>query len=249
MIDKLKQLWQYDWFKISTSLLLGIVVGVIFYPSKTITERETLKLKESYELKISEIQKTHTEETKALSEKLIAEESARKSLEMESSKKLEMLTQENKSLKQSSKKQKFKLVKPDGTIVEKEMEQSNSEEVSNIVSSIKEEFNQKVKSIEERWKKVHEERIAELKKKFDKDIEKARSEQKVIEKTVEKEKIVEVNKKKLRPEVGASYDGTKDVKGYFHLSYPVAGPVFIGGGASGSKTGFGDVRLGLGLEL
>jgi hypothetical protein len=249
MIEKLKQLWQYDWFKISSSLLLEVVIGVVFYPSKTVTERETSKLKEAYELKISEMQKTHNEESAKLSEKLVAEESARKSLETETSKKIEILTTENKSLKQSSKKQKFKLVKPDGTIIEKEMEQSNSEEVSSVVSSIKEEFDQKVKSIEERWKKVHEERVVELKKKFDQDIEKAKSEQKVVEKTVEKEKIVEVNKKKLRPEVGASYDGTKDVKGYFHLSYPVAGPVFIGGGVSGSKTGFGDIRLGLGLEL
>jgi monoamine oxidase len=249
MIEKLKTLWQYDWFKVTSSVLLGIVVGVVFYPSKIITERETSKLKETYELKISEMQKTHNEESAKLNEKLTAEESVRKSLETETSKKIEILTTENRSLKQSSKKQKFKLVKPDGTIIEKEMEQSNSEEVSSVVSSIKEEFNQKVKSIEERWKKVHEERVVELKKKFDQDIEKVKSEQKVVEKIVEKEKIVEVNKKKLRPEVGASYDGTKDVKGYFHLSYPVAGPVFIGGGVSGSKTGFGDVRLGLGLEL
>lgn len=248
MIEKLKALWQYNWFKISSSAILGMVIGVVFYPSKTITERETLKLRESYELKISEIQKTHTEETKGLSEKLIAEESARKSLEVETSKKLELLTQENRSLKQSSKKQKFKLVKPDGTIIEKEMEQSDSEEVSSVVSSIKQEFSQKIKSIEERWKKVHEERVAELKKKFDQDIEKTKSEQKIVEKIVEKEKIVEVNKKKLRPEVGIAHDGD-EFMGYFHLSYPVAGPVFIGGGASGNKTEFGEVQLGIGLEL
>lgn len=248
MIEKLKALWQYDWFKVASSVLLGAAIGVVFYPSKTITERETSKLKESYELKISEIQKTHAEESAKLSEKLIAEESSRKSLEIETSKKVETLTQENRSLKQSSKKQKFKLIKPDGTIIEKEMEQSNSEEVSSVVTSIKEEFNQKVKSIEEKWKKVHQERVAELKKKFDQDIEKTKSEQKTIEKIVEKEKIVEINKKKLRPEVGLAYD-REDLMGYFHLSYPVVGPVFIGGGASGNKTKFGEAQLGLGLEF
>ena len=248
MIEKLKALWQYDWFKVTSSVLLGAVVGVIFYPSKTITERETSKLKEVYELKISEIQKTHAEESAKLSEKLTAEESTRKSLEVEVSKKLELLTQENRSLKQSSKKQKFRFVKPDGTIVEKEMEQSNSEEVSSVVTSIKKEFNQKIKFIEEKWKKVHQERIAELKKKFDQDIEKARSEQKIVEKIVEKDKIVEINKKKFRPEVGVAYDN-KDLMGYFHLSYPVVGPVFIGGGVSGNKTKFGEAQFGLGLEF
>jgi len=248
MINKLQQLWQHDWFKMSLSLFLGAAIGVVFYPSKTITERETSKLKESYELKISEIQKTHVEESAKLSEKLTAEESARKSLESSTSKKLEILTQENRNLKISSSKQKFKLVKPDGTILEREIEQTNSEEVSRVVSSIKEEFGQKIKSIEEKWKKVHEERIAALKKRFDQDIEKTRGEQKVVEKIVEKEKIVEVNKKKFRPEVGVASD-RENIMGYFHLSYPVVGPVFIGGGASGNKTKFGEVQLGLGLEF
>jgi hypothetical protein len=248
MIEKLKTLWQYDWFKMTISLLLGGVVGVVFYPSKSITERETSKLKETYELKIQEIQRTYAEESKSLSEKLSTQESESRTREFELSKRVESLTQENKSLKQSSKKQKFKLVKPDGTIIEKELEQSNSEEISSTVTSIKEEFNHKIKSIEEKWKKVHEERIVELKKKFDQDIEKAKSEQKVVEKIVEKEKIVEVNKKKLRPEVGAAYN-KEDLMGYFHLSYPVAGPVFIGGGVSGNKTKLGEVQLGVGLEF
>ena len=249
MIEKLAQLWQYDWFKIVGSLVLGAAIGVVFYPSKTITEREVSKFKESYELKISEMQKTHTEESVKLNEKLTAEESARKSLEVETSKRVDTLTQENKSLKQSSKKQKFKLIKPDGTIIEKEMEQSNSEEVSSVVVSIKEEFNQKVKAIEEKWKKVHEQRIAELKSKFDQDIEKARSEHKTVEKTVEKETTVETNKKKLRPEIGVGYDTKKDVLGYLHATYPIVGPVFIGGGVSANKTQLGELQLGFGLEL
>ena len=249
MIEKLKTLWQYDWFKITSSLIMGVIIGAIFYPTKTIIERETFKLKEAYELKIAELQKTHTEEIAKLNEKVIFEEKNRKSIELETSRKIELLTQENKSLKQSSKKQKFKLVKPDGTIIEKEMEQSNSEEVSSVVVSIKKEFNEKVKSIEDKWKKIHEERIVELKKKFDQDIEKTKSEQKVVEKIIEKEKIVEVNKKKLRPELGISYDKDKTMLGYFHLSYPISGPIFIGGGVSGNQTRVGEIQLGLGLEL
>jgi hypothetical protein len=249
MIEKLKTLWQYDWFKVTSSLVLGAAIGVLCYPSKTITERETLKVKETYDLKISEIQRTHAEEVQTLSEKITSEELARKTLEIETSKKVETLTQENRSLKQSSKKQKFKLIKPDGTIIEKEMEQSNSEEVSSVVTSVREEFNQKIKSIEEKWKKVHEERVAELKKQFNQDVEKARSEQKTLDLASEKERITEINKKKLRPEVGVAYNGDKDLLGYLHLSYPVVGPVFIGGGVSAAKTKFGEAQLGVGLEF
>ena len=53
MIEKLKALWQYDWFKITSSLIMGVIIGAIFYPTKTIIERETFKLKETYELKIA----------------------------------------------------------------------------------------------------------------------------------------------------------------------------------------------------
>jgi len=240
MIDKLKQLWQYDWFKITSSLIIGGAIGVVFYPSKSITERETLKLKESYELKISEIQKTHSEESEQLNEKLSIQESQHKTVESEISKKVETLTQENSSLKQSSKKQKYKLVKPDGTIIEKELEESNSEQVTSVVTKVREEFNQKVKSIEDRWKKIHEERVVEIKKQYDQEIEKVKSEQKVVEKIVEKEKIVEINKKKLRSEVGVSYNN--GALGYVHMSYPVVGPIFIGGGISGNQTKFGDLR-------
>lgn len=247
MIDKLKQLWQYDWFKIASSLVIGGVIGVVFYPSKNITERETVKLRESYELKISEIQKTHSEESKQLSDKLLTQESQHKTIENEISKKVEILTQENSSLKQSSKKQKFKLIKPDGTIIEKEIQESNSEQVTSVVTKVREEFNQKVKSIEDKWKKVHEERVVEIKKQYDQEIKKVKSEQKVVEKVIEKEKIVEINKKKLRSEVGVSYrDG---VLGYVHMSYPVAGPIFIGGGVSGNQTKFGDIRLGAGIDF
>ena len=62
---------------------------------------------------------------------------------------------------------------------------------------------------------------------------------------VEKEKIVEVNKKKLRPEIGVTTE--KDL--YLHATYTIWGPVFVGGGVSGTKTSFGDGRLGLGLEF
>jgi hypothetical protein len=247
-MSKLKELWQYDWFKAVFFLVLGGVLGVLLYPSKTTTERETLKLKESYELKIQDMQKTHAEETKQLSQKLFAQESESRTRELELSKHLELLTQENRSLKQSNKKQKFKLVKPDGTILEKEIEESNSEEVSSVIVQVREEFKKKVKVIEDKWKKVHEERVVELKKEFDQEIAKVRSEQKVVEKIVEKEKIVEVNKKKFRPEIGASYD-KEDLLGYAHASYPIAGPIFIGGGVSGSKVKFGDIRLGVGLEF
>jgi hypothetical protein len=245
----IKQLWQQLWFKMASALLLGMAIGVIFYPTKIATEKETSKLKETYNLKITEMKKQSEEDSyKYLGQLSILEES-KKTLEQETAKKVESLTQENRSLKQSSKKQKFKLVKPDGTIIEREMEQSQSEEVLSVITSVREEFNQKVKSIEDRWKKVHEERIVEMNKKFEIDIEKTRSEQKVVEKIVEKVKIVESNKKKLRPELGLSYNENSEVNGYFHMSYPIVGPIFVGGGTSANKSGVSDVRLGFGLEL
>jgi len=249
MMLNIKALWEKDWFKVGTSLLAGAAIGVVFMPSKASTEKEKTQIKESYELQIAELNKTHREEQYKLANEKSATEQRYAEQQSQLSKKIEVLAQENRSLKTSVKKKKFKMVKPDGTIIEREVEESNSEELASLSSSIKEEFEQKVKQIESNWKSVHEKRVVELKKQFDQDLSKAKSEQKIVEKIVEKEKVVVVNKKSLRTEIGGSYNKDKDVNGYFHGSYPVAGPIFIGGGASGSNKGWGDIRLGAGISF
>jgi hypothetical protein len=244
-MEKLKELAKQKWVQLVGALALGITIGAVFYPQSKTTERLREEMKEEYSLKEEALQKEHSKIVAELSEKITSIESSHREYTEETQHKLEKLTQENSSLKQSVKKKKLKIVKPDGTIVEQEVEESNTEQTHSIVTQVKEEFTRKVQEIEDRWKKLHQERVAEITAEHEAELKKVREEQRTVEVIVEKEKIVETNPKKLRPEIGV----TTDRNVYLHGTYSLWGPVFIGGGVSGTHERFGDGRLGLGLEF
>lgn len=233
------------WVQLLLVFVLGLAVGAIFYPSK----------EEEYKKKVSETSKRNTSLHKQLEERaeIISELSSRLeeqestflSFREESSAKIDTLRTENRQLRSSARRQTFKIVKPDGTIIEKELEESSSEEITSVVTEVREEFDRKVESIESKWKSIHKSRVEKLKEEYEKKLKEKKVETKVVEKTVEKEKIVKVNERKLRTDLGYSSDN----RFYLHATYPLFGPVFLGGGASSDK-GFSDseARLGIGME-
>jgi len=241
------ELLKKRWVQISIAALLGMAIGAVFYPTSTITERVKKEITEQYELKISELKKEHFAKIEEVNETLSHREEMNRELREETSRKINSLTTENRELRTSMKRKKFRLVKPDGTIIEKEYEESQSEEISSVVTEVREEFNRKVSSIENKWKKIHTDRVRSLKEKFDSEIAKVKSEKKDKVITIEKEKVVKVNEKKFRPELGV----TSDSEVYFHSTYNLVGPIFIGGGATVLlDTGELDhVSLGIGVEL
>lgn len=235
MIEILKN----KYVQLGLALFVGITIGAVFYPTSKIEE----KYKSQYELKETELKQTHSAETQALTESLQKEEASHKSYQEETTKKISTLVTENSSLKSSIKKRKYKLIKPDGTIVEEEFEDSNTESSTSKITEIREEFNKKVSEIEDKWKKVHEERIAVIQKQFDEKLEKAKQESK----TVEQSRTVETNQKKLGIEAGM----TTERDYYAHGTYTLWGPVFIGVGADMNHTDktMNNARFGLGVSL
>ena len=232
------------------AFILGGFIAYAFYPTKTVEERVYEETKERFESVLEETKKTYEAEKKKIQEELSQTEKSSKEYREVVSKKIQSLTTENRELRKSQKKSKFKLIKPDGTIIEKEYEESQSEEISSIVTEVREEFNRKVSSIEDKWKTIHKTRIEELKKKFQEELEKKETQVVVNEKIVEKEKKTKVNEKKWRPEIGV----TTDKNLYIHTTYPLWGPIFVGGGVSASGTDasnldFGDGRIGLGIQF
>ena len=230
------------------TFVAGIASGVLFYPTSSIVEKEKVKIKSEYELKLSELESKRSEDILSLQNKLETQEEVNRQYTDSLIKKMDSLVTENRQLKSSKKVSRFKLVKPDGTVVEKELEESNSEEVTSILVEVKEEFTRRITAIEAKWKKIHEERILDLKKKYDEELQRAREEKNKLNKESDKEIIEDNNKKKLRSEIGLSLD-ERDYYWYNHMSYTIFGPLFLGGGASGKETQLKDIRMGFGLEL
>jgi len=224
---------------------IGAAIGVIFYPSKSTETREKIQL----------LERTVRTQEKELDEKEIKMQTAERSLQESTTSfktyrehtgsKIESLRTENSSLKQSAKRQKFRIVKPDGTVIEKEFEESSSEKATSVIIEVREEFTRKVESIESKWKQIHETRVLKIKDSYEKKLKEKKTEIKIVEKIVEKEKIVKVNEKKLRTELGYSSDD----KVYTHASYPIWGPVFLGGGVSIDRDmKQPEARIGVGID-
>lgn len=211
----MKKILENQLVRYTIVLAIGIGLGAIFYPTKNI-EREISK---KYEKQISSMKSLFSVKEHMYKADIVNTEAKLKSFELESQKKISSLTIENKSLKQKVTERKLKIVKPDGTIIEQSFKESDTEAVSRMITDIRQEFNTKVKSIENKWKRVHEKRVTAIKEKFEKKIE-------------EKEKMISEYKKKESIKVnprnfGVAFGVMSDDQYYSNISYDVFGPVFL----------------------
>jgi hypothetical protein len=212
--------------------LCGIAIGVIFYPTKEIQEKERLK----YEQQISKMSQEHKTELTKLNESFKQEKYKVTTVNKDLRSKLDKITVENKELKNKQKVSYFKLIKPDGTIEIKKFSESEVNESSQAVTKIQQEFELRLKAVEDKWEKVHEQRVSLIKKEFDK---KEEEHKKQIQE-LEKSKITEINKKKFGLEVGLNLQ--KQV--YGHATYDLFGPFFIG-----LHSQIGSINTGAGIGI
>jgi hypothetical protein len=228
------------------ALIAGTVVGLTLYPTKTVTEKTRIEvtktLSEEYEAKLTELKTKNQQELSEVSSELREHKELAETL----TKKVDTLVTENRSLKESKKVQKFKLIKPDGTVVEKEIEESNKQEETSIVTQVREEFTKKVASIEDKWKTAFEKRLVAIKEEHKKELEEAKSKKEVVveEKIVEKEVVV--NPKQFGVDAAVYTDLTFGVS----ASYDVFKPFYLRTEYEFSKeSAFEKVGVGIGIKF
>lgn len=234
-----KELLQKEWFRLLGVLLIGITIGVIFYPTKRIEEKMTLK----YEQEIAAIKEQHNKEVSESETKWLSLVNEARTLKIEAEQKVSKLQEEVKTLQSKQKTETYKLVKPDGTIEERTFTESEVNESSKVVTQIQEEFNAKIEQIETKWSMIHQERVAKIQKEFDS----KESDYKKTIQELQQSKTVSVNEKRFGLEVGI----TNEKNYYGHATMDVWGPTFIGVhgqiGANGSDAN--NMGIGLGLRF
>lgn len=229
-------LLQNQWVRYVLILLVGITIGVVFYPTKRIEEKITQK----YEQEIQDVKEVHQKVITDLNEKYAAVLIENKELHVQSEAKISKLTSEIKSLQSKQKTAYYKLIKPDGTIEIKKFTESEVNESSKVVIQIQEEFKTKIDQIETKWESIHKERVAKIQKEY-------ASKESAYRKTIEelsKSKTVSINEKKFGLELGMMSN-----KNYYgHATADVWGPFFLGvQGEYGAQNN--DNKLGLGIGL
>lgn len=216
-------------------LLVGMAIGAIFYPTKHIEERERQK----HELETKTLSEQHSRELSKLQETLDKTVQQSTEYRQETEHRINILITENRTLKSHQRVSTYKLVKPDGTIEEKTFTETDIDESKQVITSIQEEFKQKVASIETKWETIHKERMQAIKKEFD---SKEETYKKQIDE-LEKSKVVDVNKRSFGIEAGLMTSGNY----YGHATYDFFGPFFLGfQGQFGQSSAAG---AGLGLRF
>jgi uncharacterized membrane-anchored protein YhcB (DUF1043 family) len=225
------------WARYVAVLVLGMAIGAVFYPTKRIEE----KLRIQYEQQISQLKETNQKTVESLTQSLNKSESEKKDLEVTTTKKISRLTVENASLKSKKTEKYYKIVHPDGTIEVRDFKEADVDQNSSTITSVKQEFDQKVKDIEMRYAKIHEERVKQLQQDFSQKEEKY---QETIA-SLQKDKTVSVNQKMYGLEVGKLSNGDY----YGHVDMTVFGPMFIGVQTQSNFINNNAVGAGIGIRF
>ena len=224
------------WAQFGLTLLIGVAIGAIFYPTKHI-ERE---IESKYQREIDTLKTDRKYIEEKYSQELNKEIRSNVKYREDTSKKLSSLKTENTRLKQQVKERTLKIVKPDGTIVEETFRESQTEVVSKVVTEVRQEFDRKVSSIENKWKRVHERRVRDIKAKHEQEL---KQKDKLIS-TYKKKEEIKINPRSFGIAAGVMSDG-----GYYgNVSYDIFGPVFINGHIDTNKE-LDDNRIGGGFGL
>lgn len=236
MFDKIKQIVKESkTLQLLLSIVVGIVIGATFYPTKHI---ET-KIKQQYEEELSNIKDQHLKEMSDQKIKLENEKEQYRIYRISTEDKISKLTTQIVHLKSRKITNYYKIIHPDGTVEVKASSETDTEETNKIVTKIKEEFKQKIEETEKKWEKVYKERLTIVKKEFDS------KEQEYVKKINElsQVKVEDINKKTSSLEVGALLGGSY----YGHTTHDIFGPFFIG--AQAQLGASNNVGLGIGFRF
>lgn len=234
----LAELLKKESTRYALTLVLGVAIGAIFYPTKSDEEKVTKK----YQEEIASLKESYGKETQVAKEKEEKVVSYYLNIISDTEKKVTKLTSEVRSLKSKQKTSYYKIIKPDGTIEIKKFSESETDESSQIIAKIQEEQKQKLAVIESKYEEIHKQRVTEIKKEFD---SKEQTYKKKIEE-LESSKITTVNQKKFGVEVGTN----TEKQYYLHGTSMLFGPIFVGAhGESDKDLGKKSIGLGLGISF
>jgi hypothetical protein len=224
--------------KYALTLLFGLILGAVFYPTKNIEE----KVSQKYEQEIASLKEQHSKELTRSKETLDASVRQYSQQLSEKEKKISILMSQVTDLKSKQKTVYYKVIKPDGTIEIKKFSETEVSESTKVVTQIQEEFKEKLAAIEKKYEEIHTKRVVELKKEFN-------SKEQEYKKTIaslEQSKTTTANPKKFGAEVG--YNTEKQY--YIHGTGTLVGPLFLGlHGESNRQTDKKSIGLGIGINF
>jgi hypothetical protein len=215
--------------------IAGGIVASVLYPTKRIEE----KLKQTFEQQITVIKEQHSKELTQERETSAKITKTYRTYRKTSEAKISSLTTQVSSLKLHQKKTFYKIVRPDGTIIERESTTTDSEEEQQLSQQVQQEYKQKFEEQVAKLEQVQIEKVTSMQKQWD---SKEQDYQKQIS-TLEQSKVIDINPKNFTLDVGM----LTNLDYYGHVTYSIWGPFLFGlQGQFGASPAAG---AGLGLKF
>lgn len=244
-MEQIKKIMSNRFAQWALFLILGFGIGLILNPSKKEYEQTIAQMTVTHQQEIKQIQN----EAAVQVEKLILQsqntEQSYKLLIAELNTKITSISQENKQLKQISKVVTYKIVKPDGTIIEKSDTQTSNEEISNITKQLNEELNQKIAQTEQQLKQKYETMQKDTEAKYTLKIDTLTKQYEEEISSLKETHTITTNEKKL----GVAFGIKTDLKAYTGISYDFWGPVFVDSHFGIDKNKNWEAGVGLGVRF
>jgi chromosome segregation ATPase len=217
------------------TLLIGVAIGAVFYPTKTLTET----LSKKYEQQISVLNTQHQTELatqKASYESQLA--ISNQTISTQTSK-ITSLQSSVSDLKSKQHIVYYKIVHPDGTVEERQTTDTSSDDQSTVVTKVQQEYTAQLAAIQTKYETIHKTLMDQQKSTYDSQIATLNT----TISSLQSSKTETVNAKHYGVEGGMLTNSTY----YVHGNADVFGPVFVGiHGEAGNSNGIG---AGLGLRF
>lgn len=217
------------------TLLAGVAIGAIFYPTKSIVT----KVSKQYEQQITQLNTQHSQELET--QKTSYEQQLTQSSQTiaSQSSKIDELQSTVSDLKSQEHVVYYKIVHPDGTIEEHQTTDKDTDDQSSVVTQVQQEYQQQITDLTSKMLTTQQQAVTALQTSYDSQI----TDLKTTISSLQSSKTETINAKHYGVEGGMLTNATY----YVHGNADVFGPFFVGiHGEAGTSNGIG---AGLGLRF
>lgn len=221
-------------------IILGSVGAVILIAALSMPK----VIQYSKEEEISKLNKEHAKQTEVLKQEMTSQkevyETKISSLTLDIQQKETSYQSQIRDLRSKVKITTIKIVKPDGTIEERRVEQSETIDLTSSINEVKKEYELKLSEQLVEATREYENTIQNMSRSWTEETTKYQQEIKKLKEQYEEQK----NPRQYRVEAGLLSDNTQ----YIHSAYDLFNPFFIGSQVEKSKNDF-KFGFGIGLRL
>ena len=225
------------WLLSILTLVIGIVLGVVFYPTKKIEEKYQEQYSWKYERENELLRETNDNVMQQLTELQVTSREVIEKQEAE----LNQLRTKVTEYESNTHEDTTIIIRSDGSKEIRRIKDTHTKELTKVTEELNSKWEKKLEFTE----LIHQQKVQTLTEEYQEKLSlKEKEHQKVVE-SIKSSKVTTINQKRFGLEVGI----LTNLNYYSHATMDVAGPVFVGLQVQGSIMPVAPVAAGIGVGI